>query len=154
MQFRRFLLPPAACASLTALAQQRDVVYGCKDGTALVLDVFTPARLNGAGVPQLISGGMRSNLTASRPRQVRRQTQALPDAGYAVFAVFHGSRPRYTVPEISRDIARAARFVAAGAWRCMREPLASRELRRRRIRPMELPAACGPWPPTTLRAIS
>jgi acetyl esterase/lipase len=114
-QFRRFVLPLAACASLTAFAQKRDVVYGYKDGTALVLDVFTPARLNGAGVLQLISGGMRSNLTASRPRQVRRQTQTLLDAGYTVFAVFHGSQPRYTVPEISQDIARAVRFVRYNA---------------------------------------
>ena len=35
----------------------------------------------------------------------------LLDRGYTIFAVVHGSQPRYTVPEIIPDINRAVRFI-------------------------------------------
>src|SRR5258708_2947050 len=87
---------------------QEDVVYGRKFGTALTLDVFRPkAGANGAGVVLVVSGGFFSsheavNLTFIRP---------LLDRGYTVFAVVHGSQPRYTVTEIIGDLNRAVRFV-------------------------------------------
>src|SRR3712207_7907813 len=33
------------------------------------------------------------------------------DRGYTVFAVVHGSQPRYQVPEIIQDMNRAVRFI-------------------------------------------
>jgi len=35
----------------------------------------------------------------------------LLDRGYTVFAVVHGSQPRFTVPEIVADLNRAIRFI-------------------------------------------
>ena len=35
----------------------------------------------------------------------------LLDRGYTVFAVVHGSQPRFTVPEIIQDMNRAVRFI-------------------------------------------
>ena len=37
------------------------------------------------------------------------------DRGYTVFAVMHGSQPKYTVPEIVDDVHRAVRYVKHNA---------------------------------------
>jgi acetyl esterase/lipase len=85
-----------------------DVIYGRKDGTALTMDVFRPeAGANGAAVIVVVSGGFFSSHQAINPAFAR----PLLDRGYTVFAVVHGSQPRYTVPEIVRDVNRAVRFI-------------------------------------------
>src|SRR5206468_1693997 len=72
------------------------------------LDVFRPrAGANGAGIVLMVSGGFFSSHEAINPAFAR----PLLDRGYTVFAVVHGSQPRYTVPEIVRDVNRAIRFV-------------------------------------------
>ncbi|MBT4502640.1 MAG: alpha/beta hydrolase, partial [Gemmatimonadetes bacterium] len=69
MQITRILLVISAVLAIqvalptTAVAgeydHEKDVVYGYKDGMALVMDVFTPTgQLNGAGVIQVVAGGM------------------------------------------------------------------------------------------------
>lgn len=88
-----------------------DVVYGRKFGTALTLDVFQPAKPNGLGVVLLVSGGWFSAHEAINPGAVR----PLLARGYTVFAVVHGSQPRYIVTEISPDIHRAVRFIRHNA---------------------------------------
>jgi len=90
-----------------------DVIYGRKHGTALTLDVFTPARANGCGVLVLISGGWFSSHDAINPAFFK----SLLEHGYTVFAVVHGSQPKFTIPEIVQDIHRAVRFVRANADR-------------------------------------
>jgi acetyl esterase/lipase len=55
----------------------------------------------------VVSGGFFSAHEAINPIFVR----PLLDRGYTVFAVVHGSQPRYTVPEIVPDIQRAVRFI-------------------------------------------
>ena len=88
--------------------REEDVIYGRKYGTALTLDVFRPRRdANGAGVVLVVSGGFFSSHEAINPAFVR----PLVARGYTVFAVVHGSQPRYTVPEIVGDMKRAVRFI-------------------------------------------
>jgi len=90
------------------MTRQADVIYGRKYGTALTLDVFRPGRgANGAGVVLIVSGGFFSSHEAVSPLLV----SPLIGRGYTVFAVVHGSQPRYTVPEIVADLNRAVRFV-------------------------------------------
>jgi acetyl esterase/lipase len=84
-----------------------DVIYGRKYGTALTMDVFRPEKPNGAGVVLAVSGGFFSSHEAIQPAFVRPLTAR----GYAVFAVVHGSQPRFTVDEIVKDMNRAVRFV-------------------------------------------
>lgn len=93
-----------------------DVVYGHKDGMALTFDVFRPKeRANGAGVLFMVSGGWYSRY--SPPDQTGGQFAPLLAAGFTVFAVRHGSSPRYVIPEIVDDVRRAVRFVRANASR-------------------------------------
>ncbi len=88
-----------------------DVIYGRKFGTALTLDVFQPAKPKGLGVIMLVSGGWFSAHDAINPGVYR----PLLARGYTVFAVVHGSQPRYIVTEIKPDIHRAVRFIRHNA---------------------------------------
>lgn len=94
-------------------ARTEDVIYGRKFGTALTLDVFEPAKRNGAAVFWVVSGGW-----SSKPSNIKPDTyRPLLDRGYTVFAVVHGEQPRFIVPEIEEDIHRALRFVRYNASR-------------------------------------
>ncbi len=84
-----------------------DVIYGRKFGTALTFDVIKPAEPNGYGVIFCVSGGFFSSKEAINPRFYRE----LLDRGYTVFAVVHGSQPRYIILEIQQDMHRAVRFI-------------------------------------------
>jgi acetyl esterase/lipase len=88
-----------------------DVVYGRKFGTALTLDVFQPAKANGIGILWMVSGGFFSSHDSINPGAFR----PLLERGYTVFAVVHGSQPKFIIPEIERDIHRAVRFVCHNA---------------------------------------
>jgi acetyl esterase/lipase len=91
-----------------SFTRQEDVIYGRKFGTALTMDVFRPkSEANGAAIICVISGGFRSsheaiNLGFAKPFLAH---------GYTVFAVVHGSQPRFQIPEIIQDMNRAVRFI-------------------------------------------
>lgn len=89
-----------------------DVIYGRKFGVALTLDVFQPARTNnGCAVIYMVSGGWFSAKEAIRPEFYR----PFLERGYTVFAVVHGSQPKFTIPEVTQDIHRAVRFIRVNA---------------------------------------
>jgi acetyl esterase/lipase len=85
-----------------------DVVYGRKWGTALTMDVFTPKQdANGAAIVWAVSGGWFSSHEAINPGYVAE----LLKRGYTMFAVVHGSQPKYTIPEVLQDMNRAVRYI-------------------------------------------
>ena len=85
-----------------------DVIYGRKFGVALTMDVFTPKKdANGAGIIFCVSGGWFSSHEAINPVFVSEFLKR----GYTVFAVVHGSQPKFTVPEILQDMHRAVRYI-------------------------------------------
>ena len=100
----------SVCAEVRITA---DVVYGHKDGMALTYDVLAPDNPNGAGVLSMISGAWYSVWRA--PKQRIRSMQPLLDAGYTVFAVHHGSAPRFNVVEAVSDVRAAARHIRSHA---------------------------------------
>ena len=98
-----------------------DVVYGHKAGMALTFDVFRPAgQPNGAGILNMVSGGWVSRWRD--PEQAEAGYQALLDQGFTVFAIRHGSSPRFNVPEAYADVTRAVRFVRLHARRFRIDP--------------------------------
>lgn len=108
------LVMGARCSwAAEAVTVTPDVVYGHKDGLALTMDVFTPAQANGAGVLFMVSGGWFSHWMP--PEQFEAYARPLLDHGFTVFAVRHGSSPRYPLPEIVDDVRRGVRFVRAHA---------------------------------------
>jgi acetyl esterase/lipase len=102
----------SSAADEPAFNRKEDVVYGRKFGTALTMDVFTPKEgANGLGAIFVVSGGWFSahesiNLAFTKPFVAR---------GYTVFAVVHGSQPKFTIPEILDDLNRAVRFIRTHA---------------------------------------
>jgi acetyl esterase/lipase len=85
-----------------------DVIYGRKFGTALTFDVVQPLKTNnGLGIAFMVSGGFFSSHEAINPGSY----QPFLKRGYTVFAVVHGSQPRFIIPEIEMDIHRAVRFI-------------------------------------------
>lgn len=92
--------------------RRTDVVYGRKDGMALTMDVFTPKEnAKGVGVVFAVSGGWYS-AHDSIPMGL---IQPLLKRGYTVFAVVHGSQPRYTIPDAVADMRRSIRFIRQNA---------------------------------------
>ena len=88
-----------------------DVIYRRKYGTALTLDVFTPKKSNGVAVVFTASGGWFSMKDFIDLNMIHDYI----DRGYTVFAVVHGSQPKYTIPEILEDMHRAIRFIRSRA---------------------------------------
>jgi acetyl esterase/lipase len=92
-----------------------DVVYGHKDGMALVYDVFQPAKPNGAGIAYMISGGWFSRWAP--PEERSASFRGLLERGFTVFAVHHGSAPRFKVPDAVADVRTAIRHIRLHAAR-------------------------------------
>ena len=100
-------LAPAAGAQEPNFKRTEDVIYGRKFGTALTMDVFTPAKPNGAAVVLCVSGGWFSAHEAINAGFC----QPALDHGYTVFAVVHGNQPKFQIPEILADMHRAIRYI-------------------------------------------
>jgi acetyl esterase/lipase len=101
----------------------RDVVYGHKNGVALTLDVFTPKKAaNGAAVVVVMSGGWVSDRASIDEPFFGAFLDEPLKRGYTVFAVCHGSQPRFTVPDAVADVNRAVRFVRYHARRYRIDP--------------------------------
>lgn len=123
MKPRRLLLPLGlvVCLVVTAsvlavddlpYSRSEDVIYGRKFGTALTMDVFRPKQdANGAAVIVVVSGGWFSAHEAINPGFATEFLQR----GYTVFAVVHGSQPKFTIPEAVSDMNRAVRFIRSRA---------------------------------------
>jgi acetyl esterase/lipase len=94
--------------------RKRDVIYAKKMGYALTMDVATPAKANGLGVVACVSGGWVSR-HESIEGVLKTLAKPLTDRGYTVFAVVHGSQPKFTIPEVLEDMHRAVRYIRAHA---------------------------------------
>src|SRR5947207_14446950 len=106
--FAALSLFPNSARAADDFTRQTDVVYGRKFGTALTMDVFTPKeKTNGAAVIWVISGGWFSSHDAINPLYAME----LNRRGFTVFAVVHGSQPRFTIPEVIADMKLAVRFI-------------------------------------------
>ncbi len=101
--------------------RQQDVIYGRLPGVALTMDVFTPnanaeTKAHGRAVIWVISGGWASAHESLDNKFfntsfVEGFISPLANRGYTVFAVVHGSQPKYTITEIIPQINRAVRFI-------------------------------------------
>jgi acetyl esterase/lipase len=109
------------CVADEACSVTPDVVYGHKDGLALTFDVFSPNQnANGAGILFMVSGGWYSNW--SPPEQMRPFFAPLTSKGFTVFAVRHGSSPRYSIPDAVSDVRRSVRYIRLNAKQFQVDP--------------------------------
>jgi acetyl esterase/lipase len=101
----------AAFAAEPPVASRTEVIYHRKFGTALTFDVIKPTRPNGYAAIYMVSGGFFSSHEAIDGSLRGGLLTPLLERGYTVFAVVHGSQPRFVIPEITDDIHRAVRFI-------------------------------------------
>ena len=92
---------------------QSDIVYGHKDGLALTFDIYRPGNPNDAAILFMVSGGWYSKWAP--PETLRPLLQPYLDKGYTMFAVRHGSSPKYSIPDAVADVQRAVRFIRKNA---------------------------------------
>jgi len=85
----------------------QNIIYHKTEGVALTMDVFIPEKPNGAAVIKIVSGGWKS----SHGRVTDDYSSPYTDSGYTVFAVVHGSQPRYKVRDIMGFMHRAVRYI-------------------------------------------
>jgi acetyl esterase/lipase len=97
-----------------------DIIYARKFGCALTMDVFVPPKdqANGYGIIFCVSGGWMSDKRAINPAFV----QPFVQRGYVVFAVVHGSQPKFTIPEAVEDMHAAVRYIKQHAARFRIDP--------------------------------
>lgn len=88
-----------------------DVIYGRKYGMLLTMDVLQGPEQNGAAVIWVASGGFRSSHGMIAGDGFARRMEPFLKRGYTVFAVLHGSMPKYELREITADCHRAVRFI-------------------------------------------
>ena len=94
------------------IRRTEDVIYGRKSGMALTLDVFQPAKPNGAGLLFLVNGGWLSSKSTPLMVTIRPEDyRVFLERGYTMFAVVTSSQPKFTVSEEIEDVLRAVRFV-------------------------------------------
>jgi acetyl esterase/lipase len=118
------------CVMLTAFASarveaapaavERNVVYGMYSGLGLLMDVYRPAKPNGAAIVAIQGSGwyapMRYDAAPITSRTgVIAYAQNLAAAGYVVFAINHRAAPRFRFPAQIEDAQRAVRFIRAHA---------------------------------------
>jgi acetyl esterase/lipase len=106
----------APAADTPPYTRTEDIIYGRKFGSALTMDIFRPKKeANGAAVIAVVSGGWFSAHEAIGSPLFRTYATELAGRGYTVFAVVHGSQPRYTIPDVLEDMHRAVRYIRTHA---------------------------------------
>ena len=107
-----------AQALLAEVTRERDIVYLHTEGVAMTMDVFIPENPNGIGIIKIVSGGWKSRYEKVTDDYGSPYT----DEGYTVFAVMHGSQPRYQVRDIMEFMHRSVRFIRSNADRWHIDP--------------------------------
>ena len=93
---------------------QEEFIYGRKDGVALTLVYIKPkVKSNGKAIIYVISGSWFSSYNGIEVSTTAAEQYLAK--GYSIFAVIHGSQPRYAIPDALNDIKRAVRYVRYNA---------------------------------------
>ena len=106
-----FLSTSASVSAGEPAYSRVEVIYGRAFGTALTMDAFVPKKdANGAAIVFAVSEGWYSDHDKITPN-VPVYVEPFVAKGYAVFAVCHGSNPKFALPEMIGHLNRAVRFL-------------------------------------------
>lgn len=106
----------------SAIGSSEEVIYGRKNGMALTMNVLTPkAKSNNRGIILAVSAGLQSSFDMALEWS-NSIAQPYLMKGYTVFAVCHGSAPKYNNLEIVADMHRAVRFIRYNASKYAIDP--------------------------------
>ena len=90
-----------------------EIVYGRKDGMALMMIRQLPKHSNGRAIISVVSGNWRSDYEMAA--RFEDKDKIYLNSGYTVFEVLTSSQPRYAIPNEVEDVKRAVRFVRYNA---------------------------------------
>lgn len=106
----------AASAPAVEYERTRDIIYGRSYGTSLTMDKIKPkGESNGRGLILVVSGGWFSSPEVIQPAYLETFGAEFLRRGYTIFAVCHGSNPKFTIPEAIADLNRSVRFIRSRA---------------------------------------
>ena len=116
------ILLSCALSAAEPFTLQSNVVYGMYSGSALLLDIYKPAKPKGFGVIHISGSGWTAPLAYSAEElktnsQSLLYAKALATSGYTVFVINHRALPRFRYPAPVEDAQRAVRFVRYNAAR-------------------------------------
>jgi len=100
---------------------QQEVVYGRKDGMGLLMVWIKPkVKSNGKAIISVRSGNWVSGYNGIEisPGGIDQYLAK----GFTLFAVFHGSQPRYAIPDEVEDLKRAVRYIRYNATKFEIDP--------------------------------
>jgi acetyl esterase/lipase len=93
---------------------QEEFIYGRKDGIGLTLVWIKPkVKSNGKAIISVQSGSWISSFNG-----IEVSTPGFEQylkKGYNIFAVYHGSQPRYAIPDAFNDLKRSVRYIRYNA---------------------------------------
>jgi len=93
---------------------QEELVYGRKDGMGLTLIWIKPnTTSNGKAIISVVSGNWNSGYNGIEIPTARLEQYLAK--GFTIFAVMHGSQPRFAIPEQVDDLKRAVRYIRYNA---------------------------------------
>jgi len=110
MMFKTLIISVLSLAfTVGDTAQDQEIIYGRRDGMALVMTVLKPEKPNGKAIVSIISSGWHCD----HAWFATYKNRAMPfvEAGYTVFLAEHASAPRYAIPDALLDIQTAVQYV-------------------------------------------
>ena len=93
---------------------QEEYIYGRKDGVGLTMVLIRPKiKPNGKAIISVQSGSWISGYNGIEINTTYMEQYL--KKGYTLFAVMHGSQPRYAIPDAISDLKRAVRYIRYNA---------------------------------------
>lgn len=93
---------------------QEEFIYGRKDGVGLTMVLIRPKiKPNGKAIISVQSGSWISGYNGIEINTTYMEQYL--KKGYTLFAVMHGSQPRYAIPDAISDLKRAVRYIRYNA---------------------------------------
>ena len=94
----------------SSVASRKEIVYGRKDGMALMMYMESPnGTSNKKAIISIINGSWRSGYESML--RISESNKLYTSKGYTVFSVITSSQPRYAIPDEVDDVKRAVRFI-------------------------------------------
>jgi len=107
----------------SAFTTDENVVFGEAHGVGLLMDIFTPTGPpNGLGIIDVISGTWLSSRAKLKSHASAQVFQSLAKRGFTTFAVRPGSRTKFSISEMQRQLNQGIRWVKQHAAQFQVDP--------------------------------
>lgn len=107
----------------SSFTTQENVVFGEVHGVGLLMDIFEPTGpRNGLGIIDVVSGTWLSSRTKLKTHAAAQVFHRLAKLGFTTFAIRPGSRTKFSIPEMLRQLNQGIRWVKQHAVQFQIDP--------------------------------